>query len=405
MFDSITFKNSVGPGPLLDIGAIAEALLFYGRVSIVGNSATVKSLLSGIPPFIALELLRDKRIEFYYLADQVAISSTPTGSGRHLHGLMRFSSPQHTIEKVGPEAFRAAAGNTGQARVGSSQFTRLIQPLSHEGFDQSAVLASILDHRATERSVSALLSLVAPGYTLGEPLLFRIEQQKEGFIVDTNLDFEEANAVYRKTVPVEHSSLSEAYLLALMQGAYEATYYAATLNSEVAVAPVERVVQSAAIESIVQRRTKSEREIDSFIELTMNDARTIREAVNTGRVPFVKVVKLLDSADKFRHWLHQQPVDAELVKTYYQAVVSDSWADKLPAKSARWAIFTGLGVAADSFGTAPWGTIGGVAISAVDSFLCEKLLAGWKPHQFIEGDLKTLFMADPGPGKAKTVDA
>ena len=60
MFDSITFKNTVGPGPLLDIGAIAEALLFYGRVSIVGNSATLKALLSGIPPFVVLGLLRDK---------------------------------------------------------------------------------------------------------------------------------------------------------------------------------------------------------------------------------------------------------------------------------------------------------------------------------------------------------
>lgn len=401
MFESITFKNSVGPGPLLDIGAIAEALVFYGRVSIVGNTATLKALLSGIPPFVVLELLRDKRLEFHYLSDQVAISSTPTTKGRNLHGLMRFSSPQHTIEKVGPEAFRAAAGNTGKARVGASQFTRLLRQLSHEGFDQKAVLASLLDYRATERSVSALLSHAAPGYSTGEPLRFRIEQQNEGFFVDTNLDFDELNVIYRKTVPPQHSSLSEAYLLALMQGAYEATYYAATLSSEVAVGPIERVVQSAAVEAVVQRRSKSEREIGKFVDLTMNDARTIREAVNSGRVTFVQVAKLLDSSDKFRHWLAQEPVDAELVRTYYQAVVKNSWADKLPSKSARWAVFTGLGLAADALGTAPWGTLGGVAISGVDSFLFEKLISGWKPHQFVEGDLKTLFLADKRAGETK----
>ena len=238
MFDSITFKNNVGPGPLLDIGAIAEALLFYGRVSIVGNSGTLKALLAGIPPFVALGLLKEKRLEFYYLADQAGVSSTPTTTGRSLHDLMRFSSPQHTIEKVGPEVFRAAAGDTGQARVGSSQFTRLLRPLSHEDFDQRAVLASLTDYRATERSVSALLSLAAPGYTTGEPLRFRIEQQNQGFFVDTNLDFDELNVIYRQAVPAEHSTLSEAYLLALMQGAYEATYYAATLDSEIAVAPI-----------------------------------------------------------------------------------------------------------------------------------------------------------------------
>ena len=401
MFESITFKNTVGPGPLLDIGAIAEALVFYGRVSIIGNSATLKELLTGIPPFVVLGLLRDKRLEFHYLADQAAIMSRPTTSGRLSHDLMCFSSPQHTIEKVGPEAFRAAAGHTGQARVGSSQFTNLLRPLSHEGFDQKAVLASFLDHRATERSVNAVLSLVAPGYTKGEPLRFRIEQQKQGFFVDTNLNFDELNAIYRKTVPPEHSTLSEAYLLALMQGAYEATYYAATLDSEVAVAPIERVVQSVSVEAVVQRRTKSEGEIGRFVDLIMNDARTIREAVNSGRVSFLQVVKLLDSADKFRHWLQEQPVDAELVRTYYHAVVKDSWADKLPGKSARWAVFTGLGLAADAIGTAPWGTLGGVSISAVDSFLCEKLISGWKPHQFVESELKTLFVGGQRAGGAR----
>jgi hypothetical protein len=394
MFDSITFKNTVGSGPLLDIGAIAEALLFYGRVTIVGNTGTLKALLAGIPPFVALGLLRDKRLEFYYLGDQPAVSTTLTTTGRSLHDLICFSSPQDTIETVGPVEFRAAAGDTGQARIGSSQFTRLLRPLRHEEFDQNAVLASLMDYRSTERSVSALLSLAAPGYTTGEPLRFRIEKQNSGFFVDTNLDFDELNAIYRQTIPADHSTLSEAYILALMQGANEATYYAATLNSEIAVSPIERVVQSAAIDAVVQRRAKSEQAIGSFVDLTMQDARTIREAVNSGKVSFAQVVKLLDSADKFRHWLKEQPVDSELIRTYYQAVVKDSWAEKLPGKSARWFVFTGLGLAADVFGTAPWGAIGGVAISAVDSFICDKLLLGWKPHQFVEGELKTLFIND-----------
>ena len=166
-------------------------------------------------------------------------------------------------------------------------------------------------------------------------------------------------------------------------------------------AAIERVVQSAAIEAVVQRRARSEHEIGSFVDLTMSDARTIREAVNSGRVSFAQVVRLLDSADKFRHWLQEQPVDSALIRTYYQAVVKDSWADKLSGKSARWAVFTGLGLAADAFGTAPWGTLGGVAISAVDSFLCDKLISGWEPHQFVEGELKTLFIKDERQDAAK----
>lgn len=401
MFSSIIFKNSVGPGPLIDIGAIAEALLFYGKVSIVGNSATLKALLSSIPPFVVLTLLKDKRLEFHYLSEQAGISSTTTSAGRSLHDLIRFSSPQHTIEKVGPEVFRKAAGNTGQARVGASQFTNLLRPLSHDGFDQGSVLAALTDHSATERSVTELLTLAAPGYATSEPLRFRIERKSQGFFVDTNIDFQKVNEIYLKTVPVEHSTLSEAYLLALMQGAYEATYFAAKLDSEIAVAPIERVIQSAVVDAMVQRRAKSELEISSFVALTMSDARTIREAINSGVVSFAQVLKLLDSADRFRHWLQEQPIESALIQNYYTAIVKNSWAEKLPGKSVRWALFTGLGLAADAFGSAPWGTIGGVAISAVDSFLCEKLISGWKPHQFVEGELKPMFIANELPSEIK----
>jgi hypothetical protein len=56
MFDAITYKNAIGPGPLIDIGALAEGLLFYGRVAIVGNSGTVRDLLGRIPPLVLLSL-------------------------------------------------------------------------------------------------------------------------------------------------------------------------------------------------------------------------------------------------------------------------------------------------------------------------------------------------------------
>ena len=136
MFNAITYKNAIGPGPLIDVGALAEGLLFYGRVAIVGNSGTVKDLLGRIPPFILLSLLRDGRLVFHYLEDQVGVSTTPLSNGRSLYGLIRFSSPDHTITKVGPKAFKDAAGGTSQARIGANQFSRLLQPLDHSAFDQ-----------------------------------------------------------------------------------------------------------------------------------------------------------------------------------------------------------------------------------------------------------------------------
>jgi hypothetical protein len=70
----------------------------------------------------------------------------------------------------------------------------------------------------------------------------------------------------------------------------------------------------------------------------------------------------------------------DLLRAYYQETIKDSWAERLPAKSARWGIFTGVGLAVDVIGGGGLGTLAGVAVSAVDSFLADKLIKGWKPH-------------------------
>jgi hypothetical protein len=339
MFESIVYKNAPGSGPLIDIGALAEGLIFCGRIVVVGSTATLKDLLARVPPFVLLSLMQEGRIEVRYLRDQTGVSTTQMTNGRPLHDLMRFSSPDHTIEKVGPQAFKAAAGSTDQARLGASKFTRLLCPFDHADFDQVAVLQTLSDAMSTEASVRALIRVAAPEYKVPEDLRFRIERQSQDFYVDTNVDFVSLNESYHRVVPAVHSSMNEAYVLAVLQDAYEATYFAATLDSEIAVAPIERVVQAQAVEAIVRRRTHSEAQVNSFVELTLADARAIREAVNSGAVPFASIVKLLDSADKFRDWLRKQPAEVNLLRAYYQETIKDSWAERLPAKSARWGIF------------------------------------------------------------------
>lgn len=88
-------------------------------------------------------------------------------------------------------------------------------------------------------------------------------------------------------------------------------------------------------------------------------------------MPFTAVVKLIDSADKFRHWLHQQPPDTNLVRAYYQETIKDTWVEKLRTKSTRWSIFTGIGLGSDALGAGGLGTAASVVVSAVDAFLVD----------------------------------
>ncbi|MBP5085991.1 hypothetical protein HUS91_10890, partial [Pseudomonas chlororaphis] len=150
-------------------------------------------------------------------------------------------------------------------------------------------------------------------------------------------------------------------------------------------------VQASAVEAVVKNYNQSRRSLESFTDMTLTGSHTIREAVNLGVVPFIEVVKLLDSADKFRHWLREQPADANLVKAYYQETIKDSWIERLPGKTIRWSIFTSIGLGIDIIGAGGVGTVAGITAGAIDTFIVDKLIGGWTPHQFVERDLKSLF--------------
>ncbi|HEY9696742.1 MAG TPA: hypothetical protein V6D10_05735 [Trichocoleus sp.] len=401
MFDSIVLKNAPSYGPLVDVGVLAECLLFYKRVVIVGNTGTLKDLLAKIQPFLLLSLLRDKRIEFYYLSEQLGVQTSGARHSRKLHALIRFSSPDHTIEKVGSRTFQAALAKPSLAQIRANEFATLLQPFNYARFDQKSVLQALSNHNVIEAAVASLIRVAVPTYENSEPIRFRIEPQNKGFHIDTNIDFVKLNKSYHRIVPSTHSSMSEEYVLALLQKAYEATYLAATLDSEVAVTPIEQVIQERMVEAVIARRKQSELQIEKFVDLTLSNAHTIREAVNSGAVRFTDVIKLLDSADKFRHWLESQPPNVDLLREFYQSTITDTWVERLPTKSARWSVFTGLGFAIDTLGGGGLGTVAGVALSAIDSFLIDKLVKGWKPHQFVEGSLKPLFVNNTKQRKRK----
>jgi hypothetical protein len=127
------------------------------------------------------------------------------------------------------------------------------------------------------------------------------------------------------------------------------------------------------------------------IGLTLGNGRAIREAVNSGEVRFSSILKLLENSDRFREWIAGQPADVSLLTAFYDEITKDSWVDKLPPKAIRFSIFSALGYAIDAVGGGGLGTLAGLGVNAVDSFLVDKLIKGWKPHQFVNKSLKSLF--------------
>ncbi len=107
-----------------------------------------------------------------------------------------------------------------------------------------------------------------------------------------------------------------------------------------------------------------------------------------------ELAKLVAEAQKFKSWIKGQPDDADMRKAYLAEVGGLGWCDKLPRKTARWAIFTASGIALSAIMTPTIGVMTGAALNAIDYFLVDKLVQGWKPNPFVEGPLREFL--DPG---------
>ena len=390
MFDTITFKAGSGFGPPIDVGALAEALIFYRRVIVVGTSGTLKHLLERVKPFIVLSLVRDGRLEFRYQHEQASVISQEILGGGYVHDLAKVSRARKTPESAIAETFRKSAGSTSQAKIGASQLLRLSKIVDYSLFNHRDLLYTLADEATTTRAIRQAITTCAPEYSIPSNLIFKLERGESLFRIDTNINFDDLNRSYHKRFSPSHSSMSVAHLLSMLQGMNEALHFSAAFESELSTSSTEQQLIMATVPTILNQRTSNDSNIARFLDLTLEGKHTLREAVNNGKVQFVEIARILESADRFKSWLQDQPPNAELVQRFYSATVADTWMEKLPTKTARWGIFTGAGLAIDALGAGGIGTVAGLALSSLDSLVLDKLIKGWKPHHFVQSELLPL---------------
>jgi hypothetical protein len=242
------------------------------------------------------------------------------------------------------------------------------------------------------------LKHLVPDYIAPRDLVFELFDTGEGYAVVTNLDFAKLNAMYHERIPPSHSSLTPEYLLSHTLTARSDSYFAATYMAEIVTTPVYSNLIRLKHFDFLRRREANLGELELFRENVLSDFPSIREAINSGERSISDFLTLLDQGERFRTWLHDRNPDAGLIRSYYQRATEKTWADRLPTKSARFVIATGLGLLADAAMPTGLGTAAGVGLGAADSLYLDRLVKGWRPNQFIEGPYRD-FVSGSQPGK------
>jgi hypothetical protein len=394
----------------LDLGFLVETMLFYGRVEVIANEAMIKQLIRGCGVAEAVELLERQHLQLVYRSNFAGIQTQNAGTARERYApvvfeLHRKPGKKYSLADFVPPYFRDVVQGSRRAKALSQRFLQL----AHDNeVDKEIATRDLDDFKDDAFLTAAALDLVrtlAPEYQPPANPFLALDDDGTGRLrLRSNLNFAEADRAYQIRVPPSHSSFTPSSILSHVLNAREMLEDAAARSAELAVDPAHGAVVTRRLESILGTRRQSQQKQSLFSDFVFQDSRAIAEAINSRERSFRDVLDLLDEARKFRDWIREKPEDSDLLRDYFREATASTWADKLPAKAARWAFFTGVGVGIDALGAGGVGTAVGAGLGLADAMFLDPLLRGWKPNQFVEGPLRRFVEGGPTRGRhASTV--
>jgi hypothetical protein len=390
MFERIAIRqgSSASLGQPIDLGTLAEALIFYSDVRLILNRVGLEGLLARVPPDVILEFLDEGHFKLAYEADNVAIMSRDTDTPAETHEPVSFSMPHVEIPELLPKLLFDIYKKQGKARRSAKRLANKIDIIRHPPTFVEQARLELSDERYVQTSVETLMRTYVPEYQ--GPIRFVTQSEGSRIRVLSNIRFDEANSFYHKHVSPAHSSLSPAYLLAHLLSVKADLHFAAQYESELAIDPVNARIIQQHFAHLVSRLEISKQQVSKFQEFVFDDSRAVSQALRSGTHQLVDLLPIVRNAAKFKTWLQTEPVQKDVIKAYFRDAMSQTWVDKLQAKSVRWFLLTAAGIGIDTLGAGGVGTAVGAALGLADVFLLDKLLKGWKPNQFVDDYLATL---------------
>lgn len=393
MFESITFfhQNNTDTSNPLDIGALVECMLFYGKTSVVANQSTLRQLFLYFGTNRVIELIDEELLNLTYTETGIGVM-TRTINGIERHDVGQFSSPQHTYQDELRKICIDVTGKVGKGRRTAQRIQDLIKVRNHENIILEGARKAFSDQDYINYSAKSIISSLIPEKISVDDVVFQTETTDDGIVVATNIDFAALNQIYHKYVPATHSTINSASILSHTLNVESELYFSSNNLSEIATSGLNSSLMSHKINYLLERSTRSSKQIQDFQGFIFDDAKSLKEAINKKQIDLDDLLSVLKHSRKFKKWIMGVEPDQDLIKSYYSEVTKKTMLDHLPGKSVRWGIFTSAGFVADVFATGGVGTAVGIGLGVLDTFYLDKLISGWKPSQFIEDEVKTLLI-------------
>lgn len=391
MFERISLRTQqlAGRRSPLDLGLLAESLLFYGKVHLIANRAVLEQLLQLLGPELTVRLAEQEYIELDYCNQFSGVHTENAGTASARHNFTVVEMPHTAVDRLAPEAFIETTGRPGRGRRLAARFLRHVERVRLDDRIARHALEDAADADYVDALVRNVLSTLAPSYRLPDDFQFDVEDADEnGIAIHTNLDFAQATEAFQHGIDTD-VRLSPEQLLTFIVAVHEELAFAGLFGAEIATSRLASSLITLRFRSLLDQHSDSEARLGAFQEFVFSDGRAVAEAVRSGRVSFLDVLEVVERSRKFHEWLAGKPADVDLVREYFRDCTASTWVDRLPAKTMRWLLVTGASTAAGIAAAGPLGIGAGLVIGAAD-FVTDLRRPGWAPNQFIEGDLRKM---------------
>lgn len=130
-------------------------------------------------------------------------------------------------------------------------------------------------------------------------------------------------------------------------------------------------------------------QIMDFQQVVLADQPSISDALFTGSMTVNEFYKLYERSERWREWTTQIADDTALISQYYNEIRRDRFLETLPARLVRFSFVAGCGFAAGEAFTDSFTSTGiALGLGLADAVIVDQCAFGWRPHHFIEKDLR-----------------
>jgi hypothetical protein len=396
VFNQITIHRGL-TGNRFDLGLLAESLLFYDDILLLLDRGSLQSMLENLDPETILRLIDEFKLKLSYHREMFAtLTRTINGiSVNNFTDILVGGRPERKIRNYREEIEDIVVRVYGRSQ-NTQRFTKaLLERISNHklsDIDKRNLIEStrgdIRDPSYAKFCLLAAASTLAPTASFGPNWRFGfVDLGADGFAIDTNVDFQYIDAEYKKITGQEEGGFTPALVATYAFGVRADCYFASAYMSGYVCDSTSSMLMKRKFTDLIRRRERDAAEIDLFQEKVLPEGRRVREVINSGEAPFDAIFPILYKGRKFKGWLETRNPDQSLIAEYFDEIAKTSWLETLPVKAFRWVTTGGLAIAASAAFSPVEGALAGLGIGAIDMFLIDRLLRGWRPDQFVDATL------------------